>query len=163
MLKKVIRIIFIVIGIGFVLSLLPITRQHIDELDNPKTVSQIYPHGILLQDRTFVELPNITEIPVKSSVFQAALKQGIEMNQDGNVYGILKLWHSCGNDPIRLDLRKVNLSDLAAFLHPNGATEKYYVELDTQDDNVLEHFNYYSSHGWHYGTYLLFKRIIAKK
>jgi hypothetical protein len=158
--KKVIRIIFIVIGIWLVLVSFLITRQHIDELDNPKTVSQIYPHGILLQDGTLVELPYITEMPVKSPVFQAALKHGIEINQDGNVYGILKLWHYCGNDPIRLDLRKVNLSDLAAFLHPKGATEKYSVELYIQDDNALKYFNHYSSHGWNYGTYLWFKRII---
>lgn len=55
-------------------------------------------------------------LPIKSKALSATTKQGVEVASDGHVYGLVQIWHWCGNDALRYDIRRVDLGLLLGYL-----------------------------------------------
>ncbi len=43
-------------------------------------------------------------------------KRGVEIGSNGEVYGLVRVHHWCGNDPVREHIARVDISDVMTFL-----------------------------------------------
>lgn len=68
-----------------------------------------------MADGSVVKIPYVVEVPTNLPLLQEALKRGIEIDQQGHVVGLIKVWHWCGNDPIRSHVGRIDLSGLLLF------------------------------------------------
>jgi hypothetical protein len=59
-------------------------------------------------------------IPFDDPLFRAAVRNGIEIGDDGKLYGLLWVDRSCGNDPFIWRRRRIDLSALSAALLPDA-------------------------------------------
>ena len=57
---------------------------------------------------------------MKDPVFLRALEQGVEIGQDGELVGLIRVHRICGNDPYIWQTKRINLSDLAGFMAPDA-------------------------------------------
>jgi hypothetical protein len=48
------------------------------------------------------------------------MEHGVEVGQDGEVAGLITTYPLCGNDPYLWYTKRINLSDLAGFMDPDG-------------------------------------------
>jgi hypothetical protein len=87
----------------------------IERLDDPIAVSGWEEDGLRLVDGRTVQLPGFTALPKTSSLLASTTKNGVEIDEQGRVFGIVEVWHWCGNDPVRDDFRRVDLAMLLAF------------------------------------------------
>jgi hypothetical protein len=90
-------------------------RSHIETLNNPVTVTGWTFSGLNLSDGRVLPLPGIQALPSSSVGLAHAVQHGVEISEDGSVYGLVRVHHWCGNDPIRHHLARVNLSHLLAY------------------------------------------------
>lgn len=84
-------------------------------LHAPRTVSAVSTNGLIMADGSVVKIPYVVEVPTNLPLLQEALKRGIEIDQQGHVVGLIKVWHWCGNDPIRSHVGRIDLSGLLLF------------------------------------------------
>ena len=84
-------------------------------LNDPRSVQTVSPHGLILVDGSLVKIPYVAEIPTNLPVLQEAIKRGVEVDRQGHVVGLIKVWHWCGNDPIRSHVGRIDLSGLLLF------------------------------------------------
>ncbi|MCA9124946.1 MAG: hypothetical protein H6822_06575 [Planctomycetaceae bacterium] len=116
-------IVLAILTVGGSLTLLtgsPIPLWHIETLNDPVAVVSTTKTHLILDNGQRMTLPFITELPYDSPLFQAAILEGIEINDDGSAFGLMWLDRSCGNDPFVWNKVRVNLGDLAGALNPNG-------------------------------------------
>ncbi len=83
-----------------------------EQLSHPVTVLAIKPEGLRLADGRFVAIPWIERLPLGMPILEDATAQGVEVDDAGYVFGLLRIHHWCGNDPVRKHLARVNLSNL---------------------------------------------------
>jgi hypothetical protein len=126
----------------------PIPLWHIEHLNDPVAVRQVTADALILDDGRRVPLPHVTKLPVDSPVFEAALKRGVEVAPDGSVYGLIRIFRGCGHDPVRYDVSRVNLSELAAALNPDGIEHAEKYPRDIQRLKARRSFQLYSRRGW---------------
>ena len=93
---------------------LPITR--IQTLHAPITVKGWGPDGLFLADGRTVRLPGLRALPNGSPALAEATKRGIEIGTDARLYGLVRIHHWCGNDPVREHIARVDISDMMIFL-----------------------------------------------
>ena len=98
----------------------PIPLWYTDRLDHPVRVDELTDKTLVLADGRSVILPFIKCLPMNDPVFRKALDHGVEVGQDGEVVGLLKVHRNCGNDPCLWYTMRINLSDLAGFMDPDG-------------------------------------------
>jgi hypothetical protein len=98
----------------------PTPLWQIERLHNPVAVKEVVADGLLLTDGQQVRLPLITTLPQSNPLFTAAIREGVEVRDDGQVMGLLWVDRSCGNDPYVWCKYRINLSELAAALNPAG-------------------------------------------
>lgn len=94
-----------------------------DRLQRPVAVTAVTASALTLADGRRVGLPFIKAIPAENRVFRAALVRGVEVDADGEVYGLLKIRPSCGMTAYRYHLQRTNLSELAGALVPESVDE----------------------------------------
>lgn len=87
----------------------------IEVLLDPKVVQAVSMQGLILADGSIVKIPYVSEVPTNLPVLQEAVKRGVEIDQQGHVVGLIKVWHWCGNDPVRSHVGRVDLSSLLLF------------------------------------------------
>jgi hypothetical protein len=127
--------------------------RQIETLVNPIEVKGWTAAGLDLSDGRSVALLGVEALPIQSSVLSEVVRQGVEITPDGQVYGLVKVHHWCGNDPVREHLARVNLSDLLVFLgevtpvKPLGETQKRLLAGNTSR---------FTEHGWDIGQYSTF-------
>ncbi|MFT5127727.1 MAG: hypothetical protein ACI8W8_001334 [Rhodothermales bacterium] len=107
-------------ALHFLVTGSPVPLCRAQDLQKPLPVLDIQRSGLKLADDSVVALPGIKELPTSSVVFNKALAHGVEVDVAGHVWGLLRVQHWCGHDPYIYDRRRVNLSELAAALHPQG-------------------------------------------
>ena len=107
-------------GFYFLLTGFPFPVYHIERLRSPEAVKKVGKDALQLADGRQVSLPLIKELPADDAVFNAALQHGVEVNTNGDVYGLAEWPRFCGNSPVVYNLRRINLTNLAAALHPTG-------------------------------------------
>jgi hypothetical protein len=107
-------------GCHFLMTGSPVPLWHIEELDSPVPVRSVTDRHLVLADGRTVPLPFIESVPHDDPLFRAALADGVEVNRDGEIYGLMWADRLCGNDPVAWRKVRVNLSDLAGALDPEG-------------------------------------------
>jgi len=98
----------------------PIPLWHIERLVQPVAVVEVKSDKLALEDGREIKLPLMLSLPQDNTLFLAALRDGVEVRDDGEVFGLLWVNRSCGNDPCVWRKYRINLSELAAALEPNG-------------------------------------------
>ena len=108
------------LALGWPWSRNPIER--LDVLSHPMATKGWTERGIVLADNSVVRLPGFHRLPGCSPALSEATRQGVEVGQDGRVYGLVRVWHWCGNDPVRKQVARVDLSRLLRFLNERAST-----------------------------------------
>src|SRR5580765_8080734 len=90
--------------------------QKIDTLKSPIQVVGWSAQGLRLADSRLIQLPGFCELPVISDALTEATGRGVEVSPDGRVFGLVRIHHWCGNDPVRVHVVRVDLADLLTFL-----------------------------------------------
>jgi len=111
----VIIVITLVVGtsaLHLVLTGRPFPKRIVEQLNNPLQVSKITAAGFVTTEGEVIKVNYVSELPTNSTIVRAAVKGGVEIGDDGQIYGLLKIHHWCGNDPVRHHIARVNLSDL---------------------------------------------------
>lgn len=98
----------------------PIPSWHYEELKDPVDVVRVEADHLTLADGRQLRLPCIAELPIESPIFLAALGDGVEVAPNGQVVGLIEVTRTCGLDPCIWQRLRVNLSELAGTLHPDG-------------------------------------------
>ena len=101
----------------------PIPLWRIEHLNSPNEVTAVGRSELILRGGRAVALPFIKELPPNNPLFQAALASGVEISESGKLHGLMWVDRSCGNDPVVWRRMRVDLSELAAALHPLGIDE----------------------------------------
>jgi hypothetical protein len=94
----------------------------IDTLASPVLVSGWSEAGLSLADGRLVELPGFAKLPKTSAALLAATAGGVELAPDGRVYGLLRINHWCGNDPMQTHIARVDLADMLVYLKEGQCT-----------------------------------------
>jgi hypothetical protein len=110
----------------------PVPLWYTERLDHQVVVKEVTDKTLVLADGRIVSLPFITRLPRNDPVFLAALKHGVEVGQDGEVVGLIRDYRTCGNDPFVWRDRRINLSDLAGFMDPDGIDDSIVDPDDIQ-------------------------------
>jgi len=131
-------------GCHMLLTGSPIPLWHTERLDRPVPVKEVTEKSLFLADGRSVTLPFIKRLPLNDPVFLKALKHGVEVGQDGEGVGLLTVYPFCGNDPYHWQTKRINLSDLAGFLDPNGIDDSIVHPdeiklLKENEDRSLDH------------------------
>ncbi len=98
----------------------PIPLWHLESLNSPLAVQEITNQFLLLENGQKVTLPMIQRIAASQPLFRMATEQGVEIQNDGEVVGLVWLERNCGNDPCVWSRVRINLSDLSGALEPDG-------------------------------------------
>jgi len=124
----------------------------VDELQAAVAVDGWSEDGLSLADGRTIMLPGLTSLPQESVALEAATQRGVEIGQDGRVYGLVKIHHWCGNDPVRNHIAKVDLAHMLMFLgegEPKSAlAETMFGNWETGD---------FSEWGWNVSDYDMFE------
>jgi hypothetical protein len=111
-------------GYHLLLTGFPFPVYYFERLRSPVAVNRVDKDALQLADGRIVALPLIKEIPSDHPTFNSALRHGVEVNSNGEVYGLVQWPRFCGNSPVVYDLRRINLSELAAALDPAGMDDE---------------------------------------
>lgn len=98
----------------------PIPLWHLELLKDPLVVKTVGESELELADGRRFSLPFIKTLPPDQPLFQEAISRGVEIASDGEVFGLMWSDRGCGNDSCYWRRLRVNLSNLAAALYPEG-------------------------------------------
>ncbi len=87
-------------------------KRIVEELNNPCQVKEITEKGFVMADGRLVRVPYVCRVPVNSVILCDAVKTGVEVCPDGSIFGLLRIHHWCGNDPVRYHIGRINLTNL---------------------------------------------------
>src|SRR5262245_13928214 len=90
--------------------------RKVEVLHSPTLVTGWSEDGLRLADGRILQLPGFRKLPRESAALTEATKRGVEIASDGRVYGLVRIWHWCGNDPVREHIARVDLADMLMFL-----------------------------------------------
>ena len=125
----------------------------IESLRAPVTVKAWTPDGLSLSDGRMVQLPGVHALPSVSPALTEMTKRGVEVAADGRVYGLVRVHHWCGNDPVREHIARLDISDAMIFLHV-GQTVTAVAE---SDQTVREAGGRVTEWGWNVSEYMQFQ------
>jgi hypothetical protein len=94
----------------------PFPTWDLESLNSPVAVKAVRADGLLLEDDRTIRLPLIKRIPADDLLMLAAVAHGVEITDDGKVFGLLWMNRTCGHDSCLWHRRRVNLASLAAIL-----------------------------------------------
>jgi hypothetical protein len=86
----------------------------IETLNNPIPVDGWDADGLILSSGARLILPNVAHLKPGGVPLDEFLKNGVEQS-NGRVYGIVKVWHWCGNDSCREHYARIDIGYLIEF------------------------------------------------
>jgi hypothetical protein len=92
----------------------------IESLAAPVDVAEFTPAGLRTVDGSWISLPGASGIEPPPAVLRDVKKYGVELAPDGSVSALVRVHRSCGNDPVRFHLARVDLSSLLLLIGPGG-------------------------------------------
>lgn len=98
----------------------PIPLWHTERLNHPVPIKKVTDQNLILVDGRSVSLPFIKRLPRNDPAFLKALSRGVEVGGDGEVVGLVTVHPYCGNDAFLWYTFRINLSDLAGCVDPDG-------------------------------------------
>lgn len=88
----------------------------VETLNHPVRLLGWDPEGVTLEGGRKVPLPELSKLPPSDSpVLQSVLAGGVEVSPEGRLFVLVKIWHWCGNDPLREHVARVDLSRFLLF------------------------------------------------
>ena len=93
----------------------PWPLSHRDKLVAPQQLVGWDRSGIQLANGTMVMPAGMSSLPASSKIIPAFTKEGVEIDKDGKVFGLIRIHHWCGNDPLRDDIRRIELAPVLAY------------------------------------------------
>lgn len=133
--------------------------SHVDKLDHPVSVTGWDGDGLVLSDGRHVLPKGMEKLPKDSATLQIATSRGVEVAMDGRIFGLLELWHWCGNDPVKYDLQKIDLAQLLAY-HQEGQS---YLKPFSHADHSFVESGGGDEHGWSVSRYRRMKMMFDPK
>src|SRR5262249_17385734 len=119
----------------------------------PVAVTKWSSDGLSLSDGRTVPIPGLRSLPSDLLALAQATKRGVEVSADGRVFGLVRVQHWCGNDPVREHIARDELSDMMTFLRvgvPSGPVpEAEYLAGEPGGE--------LSEWGWRIGEFLEFQ------
>ncbi|WP_165227794.1 hypothetical protein [Aquisphaera insulae] len=112
-----------VAGAAMLLMIHRTATRRVETLRSPIPVEGWSGSGLLLPAGKVVPLPGFASLPEHSAALAEVTKRGVEVGKDGRVYGLLRVHHWCGNDPIREHVSRVDVADLMAYLGEGKTSE----------------------------------------
>lgn len=106
--------------------------SQVEQLSSPMAVTGWTERNLTVADGRLVPLPGLNLLPKNSQALTMATAGGIEVDPEGNVFGLLRIHHWCGNDPLRNHVVRVNLAHLLMFLgegeprHPMRSNDPFH-------------------------------------
>ena len=128
-------------------SLFPVYK--VDTLRHPLPVSGWTSEGLTLTDGRTVPLRGVHALPLESVALAQVIGRGVEINADGRVYGLVKVHHWCGNDPVRRHIAKVDIAEMLIFLRVGRPT----VPLPEPQSLVKVAGGRFTESGWRVGEF----------
>ena len=149
-------------ALHFLMTCSPVPLFHIERLRNARRVVEFGGDAMLLANRQRITLPHINGIPTNEIFRTVVSKYGVEVDDaTGRVYGLIKVHHWCGNDPVRYDRRRIDLSAFAGTINPdmqdNFMQDKAaHLRMLLIEVTVL---NNYPKYGWNSFCFEYMKRL----
>ncbi len=84
----------------------------VDALNSSLTIKSVGEEGLVTADGRMLPLPDVPKPRFPASVARDILDHGVEVTPDGSVYGLVRVVHWCGNDPVRFHLARIDLTSL---------------------------------------------------
>lgn len=132
-----------------------------EQFHTPVAVRSWDADALLLSDGRRVRLPDLSQLPAPDlPVLREATRHGVEIGSDGRVWGLIKIWHWCGNDPVRDHLSRVDISRL--LIYAGEGLPSHPLSADTQGSICKDELRL-GEHGWdveEYHSYLAWIRCM---
>jgi hypothetical protein len=125
----------------------------IESLKDPVSVAGWTSNNLLLADGRRLVIPNFRSLPSNSVALSEITKRGVEIGDGGRVYGLVRVHHWCGNDPVREHIARVDISDALTFLRV-GETDGPVPEAEFR---VHKPGGSFSEWGWRVGEFYQFE------
>lgn len=108
----------------------PIPLWVVDKLNSPKAVASIENDLIKTINGEILPLPKAELLGEHFRLSEDVLKNGVELTPSGEVFGLIRVHHWCGNDPVRYHLARVSLMSLVTMLEcdPNMRVSKFGID-----------------------------------
>lgn len=100
----------------------PIPTWDLERLTSPVAVEVIRPDGLVLATGRPLTLSLVKRLPADDPLMLAAIGSGVEITNDGKVFGLLWVDRTCGLEPYWIR-RRVNLAALAVMLASDNLDE----------------------------------------
>jgi len=136
--------------------------KKIETLQSPMAVKNWTTNGLLLADGRAFALPGVHSLPAKSPALTEVTKRGVEITRDGRLFGLVKVHHWCGNDPVREHIAKVDISDMLIYLKVGEPTSPL-ARTDYPEYVIKEAGGAFSEYGWNISDYLGFTSWVSLK
>jgi hypothetical protein len=125
----------------------------VETLDNPQSVESWTKDGLKLADGRSVSLAGVASLPATSPMLAELVKRGVEVDiQSGRVFGLLPIWHWCGNDPVRKHVARVDIAQMLRFIDANKSTKGEWLGSDQLTDRGWNVSSYYAYERWLHST-----------
>ena len=67
--------------------------------------------GFITEQGVTIRVPGVPFLPAESPLLKEIIHRPVEVDRsEGRIYGLMPIWHSCGNDPIALHLARVDVA-----------------------------------------------------
>ena len=139
-------------GVGFALIRSIPRTQIIESLNNPVSVQGWDKGAIILADGRRIALPDLSTLPESSEALAAATERGVEIDQHGQLYGLVDILHRCVHDPIRRHIARVNISRMLVFLGEGEPRRSF-----AHDDGLVREGGRFDGGYWDSFEYHMFK------
>ena len=90
--------------------------RKMDTLHSPVAVTGWADDGLRLVGGRTIQLPGFRKLPRVSAALSEVTKRGVEIAADGRAYGLVRVLHGCGNDPVREHIARVDVADMLMYL-----------------------------------------------
>ena len=158
--KKIIGwILGVIIGLmvlHFLLTGSPVPIFKIESLDNPVAVTGWDSEGLALEDGRKVQLPGFISLPEQSKALSEVTIRGVEIDSNGRVYGLVRIHHWCGNDPVRKHIARIDISSMLMFLNEGKLKEP----LEQQEHRNSLQGGGFTDWGWLAGQYYSYNKWV---
>ena len=128
-------------------------RSIVERLNHPVSVTGVTSNALQLGDGRSIPLPYIKTIPADLPILNDAIAEGVEVDPNGHVFGLLRIHHWCGNDPVRRHIARVDLSDMLIM----AGADTTIVLPDWLI--AASHEHRYGKFGWDVGAWLQSRHI----
>ncbi len=134
----------------------PIYR--IEHLQHARRVAAVGSASLVLEGNQRVRLPDHEFFSAYSRrALEWLVERGVEISPDGRVYGLAKIHHWCGNDPVAREVVRVDLADVLTYLQQSGLYRKCR-QTDPAQDVCHDYSGAFSPRGWMVEEYFDFQQ-----